>query len=128
MITIQHEDRLTVIGIFGQFELADFRRIEDEVEKQLRDLGQIDLLVDLRGMTGYTLDTAIEDIRFTREHARDVGRIALLSDSESVVWTALLSRLFVDPEIRVFDGENDARDWLGESIYDGSDGRPAGLR
>ncbi len=120
MITIQHEDRLTVIGIFGQFELADFRRIEAEVEKQLRDPGQIDLLVDLRGMTGYTLDTAIEDIRFTREHARDVGRIAILSDSESVVWTALLSRLFVDAGIRVFDGEEDARDWLSELIDDGS--------
>ncbi len=128
MITIQHEDRLTVIGIFGQVELADFRRIEAEVEKQLRDLGQIDLLVDLRGMMGYTLDTAIEDIRFTREHARDVGRIAILSDRESVVWTALLSRLFVDAEIRVFDGEEDARDWLGEPVDDGSADRPAGLR
>lgn len=128
MITIQHEDRLTVIGIFGQVELADFRRIEAEVEKQLRDLGQIDLLVDLRGMMGYTLDTAIEDIRFTREHARDVGRIAILSDRESVVWTALLSRLFVDAEIRVFDGEEEARDWLGEPVDDGRADRPAGLR
>ncbi len=113
MITIQHENTLTVVGIFATFEVEDFRRIETEIEQQLRAHGQIDLLVDLRGMLGYTLDTALEDIRFTREHARDVGRVAILSEDNSVVWTALLSRLFVKAEIRVFDTESGAREWLG---------------
>lgn len=128
MITIQHEGRLTVIGIFSRFEIADFHRLEEEVERQLDAIGQIDLLVDLRGMIGYTLDVALEDIRFVREHARDVGRIAILSEKESVVWTALLARLFVRAEIRVFDAEAGARDWLGLPLEgDGAD-RAAGLR
>jgi hypothetical protein len=118
MITIQHEGRLTVIGIFSRFEIADFHRIEEEVERQLDSIGQIDLLVDLRGMIGYTLDVALEDIRFVRGHARDVGRIAILSDKDSVVWTALLARLFVRAEIRVFDTEVDARDWLSAPLDD----------
>jgi len=113
MITIQHEGRLTVVGIFARLELADFRRIEDEVQRQLDAVGQIDLLVDLRGMAGYTLDVALEDIRFVREHARDVGRIAILSEKDSVIWAALLARLFVRAEIQVFDSEGGARDWLG---------------
>ena len=112
MITIQHEGSLTVVGIFGTFEVVDFKRFETEIEQQLRTLGKIDLLVDLTEMMGYTLDAAIEDIRFSREHARDVGRIALLSEKELVVWTALLSRLFVTAEIRVFDDEAMAREWL----------------
>lgn len=112
MITVQHEGQLTIIGVFGTFEIEDFKRIESEVEQQLRSLGKIDLMVDLRGMLDYTLDVAIEDIRFTREHARDVGRIAILSDRDSVVWTALLSRLFVRAEIQVFDNEDGAREWL----------------
>jgi stage II sporulation SpoAA-like protein len=114
MITIQHEGRLTVVGVFVTLEVADFRRLEKEIEQQLREHGRIDLLVDLTGMMSYTLDVALEDLKFSIEHARDVGRIALLSEEESVVWTALLSRLFVQAEIRVFDSEELAREWLGE--------------
>lgn len=112
MITVQHEGNLTVIGVFATFEIEDFRRLETEVDKQLRELGQIDLLVDLRAMLGYTLDAALEDIRFSREHALEVGRVAILSEDDAVVWTALLSRMFVRAEIRVFDNEATAREWL----------------
>ena len=113
MITIQHEGSLTVVGVFGRLEIADFTRLEEEIESQLRLVGRIDLLVDLRGMLGYTLDVAFEDVRFTREHAHDVGRIAILSENNTVVWTALLSELFIRAEIRVFDDETAAREWLG---------------
>ena len=113
MITIQHEGDLTVVGVFARLEIADFRRLEDEIESQLRLPGRLDLLVDMRGMLGYTLDVAFEDLRFTREHAHDVGRVAILSENDAVIWTALLSELFVRAEIRVFDDETVARDWLG---------------
>ena len=114
MITVQHEGSLTVVGVFGTFEIEDFRRLEDEVERQLDKHGRIDLLVDLTGMLDYTLDTAIEEIRFTREHKRDIGRIALLSSRDTVIWSALLSRLFVTAEIQVFDDESAARAWMDE--------------
>ena len=114
MITIQHEGSLTVAGVFGTFEIEDFQRLESEVDRQLQAHGRIDLLVDLTGMLNYTLDTAIEDIRFTREHARDVGRIAVLSTHDAVIWSALLARLFVKAEIQVFDNEAVARAWMDE--------------
>jgi hypothetical protein len=114
MITIQHEGRLTIVGVFARFEIADFRRLEQEIGQQLQEVGKIDLLVDLRDMMGYTLDAALEDIKFTREHAHDVGRIAILSEDNAVVWTTLLSRLFVRAEMRVFDSEAQAREWVGE--------------
>jgi hypothetical protein len=113
MITIQHEGSLTVVGVFARLEIADFTRLEGEIESQLRLLGRIDMLVDLRGMLGYTLDVAFEDLRFTREHAHDVGRIAILSENNAVVWTALLSELFIRAQIQVFDDESLAREWLG---------------
>ena len=112
MITVQHEGNLTIIGIFARLEIADFKRLEDEIESQLKGLGKIDLLVDLRGMLGYTLDVALEDLRFSRAHARDVGRVAILSEDDSMMWTALLSELFVRAEIRVFDDEPVAREGL----------------
>jgi len=112
MISVEHEDDVTIVGVFGEFELADYRRFEDEVIAQLKQRGRLSLLVDLRDMVGLTVDVALEDIRFTRAHADAIGRVAILSERSSVAWTALLSQLFVDTEIQVFDGELAARAWL----------------
>lgn len=119
MISIQHEGNLTVAAVFGEFALADYKRFEDEVIRQISHQGRVSLLIDLRDMLGFTVDVALEDIRFTREHARDIGRIAILSERGTVAWTAaLLSQLFMDTEIKVFDDEATARDWLaGEQAW-----------
>ena len=114
MITLQHEGSLSVIGVFGTLEIEDFKRLENEVGEQLKRHGRIDLLVDLTGMLEWTLDTALEEIRFMREHPRDVGRIAIISTREAVIWSALLARLFVTAEVRVFDDEDAARAWMDE--------------
>jgi len=112
MISIQHEDKLTVVGVFAEFELADYRRFEEDVVSQLEQQGKLSLLIDLRDMLGYTVDVALEDIKFTRKHARDVGRIAILTVRESVKWMALVSQLFIDAQIRIFEEETAAREWL----------------
>jgi len=115
MITIQHEGTLTVATIFGEFNIADYREFEAEVSAQLKRQGKMNLLVDLQGMLDYTLDVAIEDIKFAREHAHDVGKIALISERDTVAWLALLADLFIDTEIKVFDDEVMAREWLDEA-------------
>jgi hypothetical protein len=112
MISIQHEDKLTVVGVFAEFELADYRRFEDDVVGQLERQGKLSLLIDLRDMLGYTVDVALEDIKFTRKHAHDVGRIAILSEREWIKWTALVSQLFIDAQIKIFEEEAAAREWL----------------
>jgi len=117
MISIQQEGNLVVAAVFAEFELADYRRFEDEVMQHIARQGRVDLLIDLRDMLGRTVDVALEDIRFTREHAHDIGRIAILSERDSVAWTALLAQLLVDTEIKVFDDEALARAWLaGEEV------------
>jgi hypothetical protein len=113
MISIQPEDKLIVVGVFGELTLADYQRFEREAIAQLGSYGRVNLLIDLRDMLGYTVDVIWEDIKFTREHTHDVGRIALLSSAQWAAWSAWLSQLFVDAEIRVFDDEALARAWLG---------------
>ena len=114
MISIQNEGNLGVVGVFGEFELADYKRFEDEVARQLNARGRVNLLIDLRDMVDYTVDVALEDIRFTRAHAHERGRVAILSEREPVRWMALLSQLFLDADVRVFGDEAAARDWLAE--------------
>jgi len=115
MISIEHEDKLTVVGIFGEFNVGDYRKFEEEVGSQLKAQGRLNLLIDLTGMLKYTVDVALEDIRFAREHAEDIGRIAIISGEDLVAWMALLTSLFIDTEIKVFDSEELAREWLAES-------------
>jgi hypothetical protein len=63
-------------------------------------------------MAGVTLDMAWEEIRFSREHAGDFNRIAVLTDSQWVTWSAWLNQLFVSADVRVFEGEGEAQAWL----------------
>jgi len=115
MISIEHEAKLTIVGVFGEFNVGDYRKFEDEVSAQLKAQGRLNLLIDLTGMLKYTLDVALEDVRFAREHARDVGRIAIISEEDLVAWLALLTSLFIDADVKVFDSEELARKWLAES-------------
>lgn len=117
MISIQQDGSLTIAAVFAELTLSDFKRIEEEVVRQIAAHGQVQLLVDLRDMLGLTVDVALEDIRFTRAHAHDSGRVAILSERDAVAWTALLAQWFVAAEIKVFDDEALARAWLaGEDV------------
>jgi hypothetical protein len=112
MISIQEEGPLLVVGVFGQFELKDYQRLEQGLAEQLAQHGKASVLLDLRDMLKMTVDVALEDIKFTRAHASDPGKVALLSEREGVQWLALLLQPFMNAELRVFDDETTARDWL----------------
>ena len=112
MINIEHRDRLVAVTVFGEFTLADYKEFEELVNYKIQFSGPIDLMFDLREMAGFTLDVAWEDITFARAHAHDFKRIAVLTDSQWVGWSAWLSQIFVRAEMRVFDDEIEARSWL----------------
>lgn len=114
MITVQHEGSLITVGVFGEFTVSDYQVFEREVLASLRVTGQVDLLVDLRDMLKYTLDVAWEDIRFVRAHAHDFRRVAVIARDEFSVWLGWLTRLLTHADVRVFDDEDAARDWVTE--------------
>jgi thiosulfate/3-mercaptopyruvate sulfurtransferase len=114
MITIQHEGSLITTGVFGEFTVTDYQEFEREVLATLRLTGRVDLLVDLRDMLRYTLDVAWEDLRFVRAHAHDFRRVAVIARDELTVWLGWITRLLTDADVRVFDTEAGAREWLAE--------------
>lgn len=115
MINIEHRDRLVAVTVFGEFALADYKEFEELVNYKIQFSGPIDLMFDLREMAGFTLDVAWEEIKFSRQHAHDFRRIAVLTDDQWLTWSAWVSQLFVDAEVQVFDDETEARDWLGSA-------------
>lgn len=113
MITINNQEAGKVIAsVFGEFTLKDFQELENAVEHALKFQGSANLLVDLRDMLGFTLDVAWEEIRFTRQHARDFDRIALVAGSEWQEWSAWLTRIFTEADMQVFEAYEPAEAWI----------------
>lgn len=115
MIVTDHKSNLVTVAVFGEFTLADYKEFEELVDFTLKFEGPVDLLFDLREMASVTLDVAWEDIKFSRAHSQDFRRIAVLTGSQWVRWSAWLTQATVDADLRVFDEEAEARDWLRES-------------
>lgn len=112
MIVIQHRNSSVSVNVYGEFTLADYKEFEDMVNYKVKFEGAIDLYFDLREMVDFTLDVAWEDIVFARAHAHDFNRIAVVTDSQWVSWSAWLSQIFVRADMRVFDDDIEARSWL----------------
>lgn len=114
MISIQPLDNLVTANVIGEFTLADYREFEERVLEKLRSGNKVNVLIDLRDMLHYTLDVAWEEIRFSKNHEHDFGKIAVVTANQWLAWSAWLSSLFVDADIRVFDDDESAQQWLAE--------------
>ena len=112
MISTENTEKMVAVTVFGEFTLADYKEFEDVVNYHIQFEGQVDLLFDLRQMVGFTLDVAWEEIKFSRQHAGDFRRIAVLTEDQWLTWSTWVSQLFVNAEVRVFDDEDEARAWL----------------
>lgn len=116
MIVIQQEPQRVIVNVYGEFTLADYKEFEDMVNYKVKFEGPVDLLFDLREMIDFTLDVAWEDIVFSRAHADDFTRIAVLTNSQWVAWSTWLSKIAISAELRVFSDEDEARAWLDASL------------
>ena len=112
MIVTQHQPQRVSVTVYGEFTLADFKEFEAMVGDTIRADGAVDLFFDLRQMADFTLDVAWEDLVFARTHPNDFSRIAVLTQSQWVAWSAWLTRIFLHAEIRVFSEEVEALAWL----------------
>jgi hypothetical protein len=112
MIAIDHSGKLVTVTVLGEFVLADYKEFEDMVRATQVAGGKVNLLLDLRPMAGFTLDVAWEDIKYTRSHPNDFGKIAVVTHSEWVIWSAWLSQMFINADVQVFDDGDEARGWV----------------
>ncbi len=112
MIVTDHKESLVIVAVYGEFTLGDYKEFEELVNFKVKFEGPVNLLFDLRQMADFTLDMAWEEIMFSRAHSHDFGKIAVLTDSQWVTWSAWLSQAFVDADLQVFRDEQEARAWL----------------
>lgn len=115
MIAIDHQPNRVSVTVLGEFTLADYKEFEELVNYKVKFEGPVDLYFDLREMASLTLDVAWEEVRFSRQHANDFNRIAVVTNSQWVTWSAWLSQTFVAADIEVFDDADEALTWLNSA-------------
>jgi hypothetical protein len=112
MIVIQKKENLVNASAIGEFTLKDYKEFESKVLEILSSGKKVNLLFDLRDMLRFTLDVAWEEIKFSRQHTNDFGRVAVVTDDQWLAWSAWLSRIFVNADIQVFDNYDVANTWV----------------
>ena len=112
MIAIDHSGNLVTVGVLGEFVIADYKEFEDMVRETLSPGGKLNLLFDLRQMAGFTVDVALEEIRYARNHPGEFGKIAIITENQWQAWSAWISQMFVNAAVRVFGDDAEARAWL----------------
>lgn len=112
MISTAIDKNLVSISVLGEFTLADFKEFEEHVLYGVKLEGRVNLLIDLRDMVNYTVDVMWEEIKFTRAHEREFGKVAVVTEDQWITWTAWLQRFFVDADIEVFADYDAAANWV----------------
>ena len=112
MIVIEEQNDLLKVHVYGELTLAAYRELEKAVTGGLQSAPQVRLLMDLAKMAGFTVDVAWEDVKFTRAHAHDFRRVAVVTDSQWLTWIGWLSTAFTDADVETFGNPTDAEAWL----------------
>lgn len=114
MIAIENKAHGVLATVAGEFTLADYREFEENVLYELQFHGKPNLLFDLTEMLNYTLDVVWEEIKFSRAHGHQFGRVAVVTRDQWLTWATWIARLFVDSEVRIFEDSAQAESWLLE--------------
>ena len=112
MITLTTQDNQIAVTVMGQFTLDDYRDFEQAVAHGIQFQGTVNVLFDLRDMLSYSVDVAWEEMKFSREHKSDFGRIAILTGDQWVAWSMWINRMFMSADIRLFDDLDMAQAWV----------------
>ncbi len=95
----------------------DFLQLAPKADALIRTYGKIRLLIDATEFNGWENTAAFEKhMGFVKAHQKSVERGALIAGHAWQHWVAGIIKIFVHPEIRVFDkNEADAAlRWISE--------------
>lgn len=93
----------------------DFLQLAPQMDEIIRQQGKIQLLVDARQFDGWANTKAFEKhIRFVKDRQQSIERGAIIAGHRWHHWVAGILRLFIQPEIRVFDKDeaDEAMQWI----------------
>lgn len=109
-------DRVLILSPEGAIEADDFQRIAREVDPLIEDGGPLNgVMIRAESFPGWEDFAALSShLKFVRAHHREIGRVAMVSDSKVLSLAPYLVDHFVAAEVRHFDfnDQQAALDWL----------------
>jgi hypothetical protein len=108
------------VSLGGTLTEDDFDAVFPHIKDQVERHNTVRLLFELDGVDGWEPEEVWDDFMFDVRHARDVDRIALLSDEEP--WEGWMKRIelaFPSAHVEIYetDDRDDAVAWLnGEDL------------
>jgi hypothetical protein len=112
MISIREQEYGLDVALFNEFTLADFKLFEQALLKRVAELGNPGVLLDLSELKDFTLDMALEELRFVRAHEKDIGRVAIVVSDVWIKLAAHLAGLMSHGRSQYFKDTDAARAWL----------------
>ena len=115
MISIHQKSYGLDVVLYNEFTLEDFYQLENALLKAIEHIHLPNLLLDLSQMKDFTIDMALEHLRFLRQHAHDFGRTAIVVDD---IWIRIgirLANLLTLQRPRYFSNIATAQKWLEQN-------------
>jgi hypothetical protein len=116
MISIREQEYGLDVALFNEFTLADFKLFEQALLKRVSELGSPGVLLDLSELKDFTLDMALEELRFVRAHEKDFGKIAVVVSDVWIKLAAHLAGLLSHGHSQYFSKADAARAWLHDAL------------
>jgi len=115
MISIREQNYGLDVALFNEFSLADFKLFEEALLKRASEMGSPGVLLDLSELKDFTLDMAMEELRFVRAHEKDFGRIAVVVSDVWIKLAAHLAGLISRGRTQYFNDVPAAQAWLASA-------------
>lgn len=116
MISIREQDYGLDVALFNEFTLADFTLFEEALMKRVEERGKPNILLDLTELKDFTLDMALEELKFVRAHEKDFGRIAIMVTDIWIKLGAHISGLLTHTNTEYFEDVKAAQKWLEQQV------------
>ncbi|ACO75214.1 STAS/SEC14 domain-containing protein [Laribacter hongkongensis] len=116
MISIREQEYGLDVAIYNEFTLADFKDFEVALLDYKMRKGQPNVLLDLSEVMDFTIDMAIEELRFVRAHQHDFGRVAVVVKDGWMKLATHIADLLANTETAHFEDGDAARAWLHDMI------------
>ncbi|WP_158260072.1 STAS/SEC14 domain-containing protein [Zobellella endophytica] len=103
------------IKIYGDIAYDDFRAMEQQLEQTLAtmDRPRIKALVDMIDFGGWEARAFWEDIRFTRKHGDEFGKLAIVGvEFKEKLMARVADWFLLSSQVEYFEHLDQARAWL----------------
>ena len=113
----ENDGKILVTQATGKVSKTDYKPYVAEMERLLKKLGKLRVLVDITDFHGLAGDAISEDFKLYANHINDLERIAVVGDKRWEQVVTNLGKPFMQATMRYFDlaDADKAREWVTEA-------------